>query len=201
MVPIDSKTIGIALLSSAVLASALTSLLNNFFLSRREAKDRKREASGLLQRTRSTASMLSQAIRVMEHDWSVRIDRRLHELRGMMLSREFTIATSDLRLDEAYRALEILEIEARKLTNNTIALGMLRDDPNTWITNEQGDTNTNFNPDFSHEFESRKGRQSTLIATVAVQSDRIVKTIAAEQEWLRRHFFRTMLNATGLPER
>ena len=172
----------IALLSSAV----LTSMLNNMFLLRREEQDRRREARGMLQRARSSAAMFLEAVKAKEYDSDVRIDARLSTLRDMMLSLEFTTATADLELDEAYRALETLQIEARSLVLNSKELHRLSEDGSVWPMLPDGDTNPEYDPEVRERYDTHREHQTLLVSVVSNQAEKVVNTIAEQQERLRR---------------
>ncbi len=172
----------IALLSSAV----LTSILNNIFLSRREEQDRRREARGMLQRARSSAAMFLEAVKAKEYDSDVRIDARLSTLRDMMLSLEFTTATADLALDEAYRALEALQIEARSLVLNSKELHRLSEDGSLWPMLPDGDDNPDYDPEVHERYNTHREHQTLVVGVVSKQAEKVVNTIAEQQDRLRR---------------
>jgi hypothetical protein len=189
-------TIVIALLSSAV----LTSILNNMFLLRREERGRKREARGMLQRARSSAAMFLEVVKAKEYDSDITINSRLSTLRDMMLSLEFTTATADLDLDEAYRALETLQIEARGLVLNSNELKRLSQDDGAWPALPDGDENPEFDPEIAERRETHREHQTLLVNAVSKQAERVVSTIASQQKRLRRSFLGDLQKAFPLPK-
>ena len=105
MGPMLQAILGSAVLA-ALLASLVTSLLQSWLQSKRDVDQRRRTATGMLQRAQSAATMLLQALESVQDNIETDTATALESLTGIMLSAEFTTATADLDLDDTYRELE-----------------------------------------------------------------------------------------------
>jgi len=173
-------TIVVALFSSAV----LTSILNNLFLSLREERDRRREARGMLQRARSAANMLLEGTNVAAYDSAARVRRTFVSVKNLMLSQEFTTATADLDIDDAYRALEKLQTTTTQLDTISQELGSAAADPRAWMM--VGDEP---NPDIDEQaynrLESAQKVRDNLAKAVTRDVERLLASIKSQQQELR----------------
>ena len=135
-------------LGSAVLASVLTSFLNNAFLSRREHDQRTRQAIGMLQRARSAVTMLLQAAHDIEHYPDTDFGARLASVREIMLSTEFATTTADLDLEAAYQSLEQIHAHTRTLEENSERLAQYVGDIRTFgPVDSDGVENPDYDPE------------------------------------------------------
>ena len=151
-------------LSSAVVAALLVSLLNHASLWIREEEKRRREVVGMLQRARSAATMLLQALDVVSYDPNLSIGKRVHALTEMMLSPEFTTATAGLNLEQAYRALERLDANVRPLAENSAQLRAYANDSRTIqiVDPESGEENPDYDPELDSRRHSYERAQSSI---------------------------------------
>jgi hypothetical protein len=176
----------LALLSSVVLASGLTSWLNNVFLSRREDKERRRKAIGLLQRARSSATMYAQKAENAKYSSGTRVSGSFKVLRQLMLSPDFTTATAELNLDDAYRALEKLHAASWDLDDWSLRRERLAEQPNSWTLLENEELNPNVDPGLFAEREAAEKRLERAIRSGTEASGQFIASIASQQEKLRR---------------